>query len=144
MKKFLFVLSMIILSLAACTKREEPAPKPTASELVGKHYISNQFEYNATENIQVMITEFTNDFEKQCVVVHANHIYDSSQADVTCIDSLNEPLVKYEKNEIVKQFTYDAKGTPVQVTMIRTKNNHTCTIIHANYLYDSSTATISC
>lgn len=144
MKKALLVVSMIALALAACAKKEESPPQhKVAAPAVAEQTITNQFEYNATERIRVAVTEFES-FGKKCVSVHANQIYDTSQADVSCIDRLNEPLVAHDKNEVLKQFTYKAGGTPVQVTIVKTKQNHVCTIVHANYIHDTSSASISC
>jgi hypothetical protein len=80
----------------------------------------------------------------ECVTVHANYIYDSSNADIFCIPSNSKKVFNHDKDEVLKQFIHKAGNTPVQVTMIRTKKNNYCTIVHANYLYDSSTANISC
>ena len=143
MKKLLLIVSLLALSLSACVKKEDTnvTRKETTQQGTVK-IVANQFEYKATDNISVLVTEFSNDFGQACVTVHANYIYDSSNADVHC--GKEKLPTENNKNEVIKQITYEAGDTPVQVTMIRTKNNHFCTIIHANYLYDSSTATISC
>lgn len=149
MKKLLVALSMI-LALSACEKRVPPvneklveAPKVEDNKEEIKN-ITNQFEYLAHSGRPVSVTEIINDFGETCVIAHANYMYDSSEADISCIPRRNEKIFSRDKNEIVKQFSYSVKNVPVQVTMIRTIRNNNCTIVHANYMFDSSTAKISC
>lgn len=143
MKKVLLIVSLLALSLSACVRKEDSnVTRQEVAKQGNVKIVANQFEYKATDNISVLVTEFNNDFGQACVTVHANFIYDSSNADVYC--GKEKLPTENKKNEIIKQLTYEAGNTPVQVTMIRTKNNHFCTVVHANYLYDSSTATISC
>lgn len=145
-KKNILIVSLIALSLVGCVKKDSTDSEQggiiSQAQMIAP--IQNQFVYNATSNIKVSVSEFVNEFGNECVTVHANYIYDSSRADIFCIDNNDKKTVDNNENQIVKQFTYYVGKTPVQVTMIRTKKNNSCTIVHANYMYDRSTANISC
>jgi uncharacterized protein YcfL len=145
MKKALLILSLLAIALAACSKKDSNKENlETKVEVETYRLIENQFEYNATENIKVLVSEFVNSSGRECVTVHANYIYDSSNADIFCIPAEHKKIFNHDKNEVLKQFIYKAGTTPVQVTEIRTKKNNFCTIVHANYIYDSSKASITC
>jgi catabolite regulation protein CreA len=144
MKKFLLILSLLALALAACSKQEE---KTDAPKLVKNQEVKdiNQFEYKASDNVSVSVSEFANEFSEECIVVQANYMYDDSKASISCVPRRNEKMVDNKnKNEVVKQFVYKSGNTPVQVTMIKTRRENTCTIVHINYMLFKSTASVHC
>lgn len=149
MKKTMLVMGMLVIALSACTRKPESS-KEAVSPTPLK--IDNQFVYTASDNSEVQVTEFNDSEGKECMVVHANYMFDGSVADVSCVASRHKNVFVdnkiamgiAEKAKIINQVSYKAKETHVQVTTIKSKYNHTCTIVHANYLYDSSTANVDC
>lgn len=140
MKKALLMISLIAVSLSACVKKEEVPKVVNSTNPVN---IISSFTYPASNFVNVKVVEFKNAFNQECISVHANYEYDSSKASVHCIvaDKINYPTRDYK---IVEQLSYDTINTPVQVTSLITKHNNQCTIVHANYEYQDSIATVSC
>lgn len=137
MKK-IFILCMLAITVSACTKKQEDSPEKYTSS-----FTPDQFLYSASNGTKVQVSEFRDETGKDCMIVHANYMYDSSKADISCVSSNNRKIGE-GATHIFKQFSYKAKNNNVQVTIIRSKYHHFCTVVHANYEYDSSTANVDC
>jgi major membrane immunogen (membrane-anchored lipoprotein) len=59
MKKVLLIVSLIALSLSACTKKDPTNEFEVKNETY--RIVDNEFEYNATDGIKVLVSEFVNE-----------------------------------------------------------------------------------
>lgn len=152
--KLLISLLTVSMLLVACGKRQSASELDLAESKspIGKSsmVITNQFVFQASQSsTKVLIVELVSKLGKQCVIAHGNYQYDSSEATVSCTNSSELKKEQYPNmndNQIIDQFQYRKPNSndKVLVSEFYSKTGKVCIVVQANYIYDSSTASISC